>query len=112
MATGYDREEPGLELHDWESVRASIEEDLADDPDAGVSRLADLVHRMLVESGYAVDDPVSARGAELEVVAAYRSARETGERAELGEASRGDVESAIEDLRDVYAALVAGNGIE
>ena len=67
--TGYDREEPGLELHDWESVRASIEEDLADDPDAGLSQLADLVHRMLVESGYAIDDDVAGRGAELEVVA-------------------------------------------
>ncbi len=43
---------------------------------------------------------------------AYRSARETAERAELGEASRGDVESAIEDLRDVFAALVAETGIE
>jgi hypothetical protein len=108
----YDREEPGLELHDWESVKASIEEDLADDPDAGLSQLADLVHRMLVESGYAIDDAVAARGSELEVVLAYRSARETAERAELGEASRGDVESAIEDLRDVFTALVAETGIE
>ena len=112
MATGYDREEPGLALHEWESVRASIEEDLADDPDAGLSQLADLVHRMLVESGYAIDDPVAASGGELEVVLAYRSARETAERAELGEASRGDVESAIEDLRDVFAALVAESGVE
>jgi hypothetical protein len=110
--TGYDREEPGVELHDWESVKASIDEDIADDPDAGLSQLADLVHRMLVESGYAIDDDVAGRGAELEVVLAYRSARETTERAELGEASRGDVESAIDDLRDVFAALVAETGVE
>ncbi len=112
VVTSYDREEPGLELHDWESVRASIDEDLADDPDAGLSQFADLVHRMLVESGYAIDDAVAAQGGELEVVLAYRSARETAERAELGEASRGDVESALEDLRDVFAALVAETGIE
>jgi hypothetical protein len=110
--TGYDREEPGIELHDWETVKASIEEDLPDDPDAGLSQLADLVHRMLVESGYAIDDAVASRGGELEVVLAYRSARETAERAELGEASRGDVEAALEDLRDVFTALVAESGIE
>lgn len=110
--TGFDREEPGIELHDWESVKASLEEDIADDPDAGLSQLADLVHRMLVESGYPIDEAVAARGAELEVVLAYRSARETAERAELGEASRGDVESAIEDLRDVFAALVSEAGVE
>jgi hypothetical protein len=39
-------------------------------------------------------------------VTTYRSARETAERAELGEASRGDVEAALDDLRAVYDMLL------
>ena len=110
--TTYDMEEPGFDLHEWQSVKASIEEDIADDPDAGLSQLADLVHRMLGERGYAVDDPVASQGEEPEIVVSYRAARETTERAELGAASRSEVEAAIEELREVFTALVAETGIE
>jgi hypothetical protein len=110
--TTYDREEPGLDLHEWQSVKASIEEDIADDPDAGLSQLADLVQRMLAERGYALDDPVASQGEEPEVVLSYRSAREATERAELGAASRSEVETAIEELRDVFTAIIAEAGLE
>ncbi len=39
--------EPGLDLHEWESARASVEEDLEADPAAALSQLADIVERML-----------------------------------------------------------------
>lgn len=91
--------EPGLDRHEWQSVWASIEDDLTSDPDAGLSQLADLTERMLVANGYRLGDPVAAGGDEPEIVVTYRSARETAERAELGQASRGDVEQAIDDLR-------------
>jgi hypothetical protein len=94
--------EPGLDLHEWQSMWASVEQDLADDPDAALSQLADIAERMLRARGYDLDDPVQLEGDEPEVVVTYRSARETAERAELGAASRADVESAIEDLRAVY----------
>jgi hypothetical protein len=110
--TTYDREEPGFDLHEWTSVKASIEEDIADDPDAGLSQLADLVRRMLLDRGYAVDDPVASQGEEVEIVVSYRAARETTERAELGDASRSEVENAIDELREVFASLVADAGID
>jgi hypothetical protein len=94
--------EPGVDLHEWQSMWASVEQDLADDPDAALSQLADIAERMLRARGYDLDDPVQLEGDEPEVVVTYRSARETAERAELGAASRADVESAIEDLRAVY----------
>jgi hypothetical protein len=100
--------EPGLDLHFWESAWASIEEDAPDDPDAAVGRLADVVRDMLVSSGYALDDPVAREGGELEIVKAYQAARETAERAEVGAASRSEVEIALEDLRAVFEALAGG----
>jgi hypothetical protein len=99
--------EPGLDRHEWESAWSSLEADLREDPDAAVSQLADLVEDMLISRGYGVDDPVEEAGDEPEIVTTYRGARETVERAEVGEASRGDVEAAIDDLRAVYETLLA-----
>lgn len=97
--------EPGLDLHDWESMWASVEEDLDANPDAALSQLADLVEKMLRERGYHVDDPVERTGDEPEVVVTFLSARETTERAELGEASREDVRTAIDDLRMIFETV-------
>lgn len=99
--------EPGLDLHEWESMRASVEEELESDPDAAVSQFADIVAAMLKARGFALDDPVAVAGDEPEIVVTYLSARDTAERAELGEASRGDVETAIDDLRLIFDTLVA-----
>jgi hypothetical protein len=108
VATGLDRLEsgqPGFDEYGWDSAWASIEEDVGDDPDAAVSVFADLVERMLTASGYAVNDPVARQGEAPEIVRTYFAARDTAERAEVGLASRGDVEQAIEDLRSVFATI-------
>lgn len=97
--------EPGLDLHELRSAWAAIDEVVADDPDAALSQLADLTHRALVVNGYAPDDRVAAAGGEPELLVAYRAARETAERAEVGEASRSEVETAIDDLREVFEAV-------
>jgi hypothetical protein len=99
--------EPGFDLHEWESEWASIEDGTADDPHAALSQYAEIVERMLLARGYRVNDPVEAGGDEREIVETYRSAREVAERAELGEASRGEVEAAIADLREVFETLTA-----
>jgi hypothetical protein len=97
--------EPGLDFHQWESERASIEEDLADDPAAGLGRLVEIAHRMLLAHGYDVDDEVARQGEERELVDTYLSAHETAERAEVGNASRGEVEVALDDVGAVLDAL-------
>ncbi len=97
--------EPGLDLHEWESAWASVEEDLEADPAAALSQLADIVERMLRARDYDLDDPVAVGGDEPEIVVTYRAARETSERAELGEASRADVGTAIDDLRILFDTL-------
>lgn len=107
-----DAEQPGFDLHEWESRWASIEEDLDGNHDAALSQLAELVERMLLATGYSVDDPVAGQGDEPEVVVTYRSARETAERAEVGAASRGEVDLAIDDLREVFTALSGDVGVD
>lgn len=109
MSTGdwSDGTQPGSDLHSWESSWASIEEDAEGDPDAALSQFADLVERMLSTSGYALGDPVARQGVEPEIVATYAAARETAERAELGEASRSEVEQATEDLRAVFHSFAS-----
>lgn len=97
--------EPGLDLHEWESAWASVAEDLEADPAAALSQLSDLVEKMLRSRGYHVDDPVAGSGDEPEIVVTYRAVRETTERAELGEASRADVGTAIDDLRVLFDTL-------
>ncbi len=97
--------EPGLDLHEWESAWASVEEDMEEAPDGALSQLADIVERMLRARGYHVDDPVALGGDEPEIVLTYRAARETTERAELGAASRADVGTAIDDLRALFDTI-------
>jgi hypothetical protein len=103
---------PGADLHLWESEWASIAENAADDPDAAVSQYAEVVERVLAANGFAVTDPVARSGEDPEVVSTYLSAREVAERAELGEASRSEVEQAIEDLRLVFDAFTRDVGPE
>ena len=107
MATGYDegRLAPGTDLHGLRSAWESIEADAAADPDAALSQLVDVMAELLQRSGYAVDDAVARSGDEPEIVATYLAARETAERAELGSASRAEVETALDDIRTVFADL-------
>jgi hypothetical protein len=95
----------GFDEHDWESTWASVEDVAEDDPDAALSQYVDLMEQMLKARGYALDDPVARQGEEPEVVRTYLAARETAERAEVGDASRGDVELAIDDLRGLFGTI-------
>jgi hypothetical protein len=101
--------EPGLDRHEWESAWESIEEAIHDDPVNALSELDMLVHRMLEEAGFDVDDPVERVGDEREVVANFLAAREIKLAVERGadEISPGDVAAAINNYREVYEFLLA-----
>ena len=94
--------EPGLDRHEWESERASLDEGLRDDPAQGLPLLADLVERMLRERGIDLEEPD-----EDELAAEYRAARELSDAAERGEAGPGDVGAAITSLETIYDTLIA-----
>ena len=90
-------DDPGLELHEWETRWQELEQSLADDPAGALPEACDLVEETLL-----VDDDRD------ELAAAYRAARETSDRIERGEdVDPGDVGAAIENLRSIRAAVSA-----
>ena len=96
--------EPGLDLHEWETRWAEFEEALAEDPANALPLACDEVERLLgLHQG---NEPLGAQNTELET--AYEAAREVANRYEQGlEVDPGDVGAAIEDLRSVRDAILA-----
>lgn len=103
--TGMSTPEPGLDLHEWESEFASIEDDLEADPEQALRELTSLVERMLTARGFDVTDPVD--GEEPEILASFRAAREVARLVDGAADVEADaVGSAIEDLRAIYDYLI------
>jgi hypothetical protein len=102
-------DEPGIDLYDWESEMAALEEQLAEDPVDALPDLDRLIARMLEETGYAIDDPVAVEGDEREIVDEFRAAHEITSAVERGSEgiSPGDVAAAINGYRAVFDSLVA-----
>jgi hypothetical protein len=90
--------EPGLDLHEWETRWAELEEELADDPAGALPDACDLIEETL-----GLDDV----SGELET--SFRAAREVADAIERGDSvAPGDIGAAVENLRAVRAALAPG----
>ncbi len=97
--------DPGLELHEWETRWSELEPMLREDPAGALPQVCDFVEQALTESSIPVDGP---EGENDELLAGYRAARETASRVEAGDVvDPGDVGAAIENLRAVYDSLRA-----
>jgi hypothetical protein len=89
--------EPGLDLHEWETRWAELEQALAEDPASA-----------LVEACDAIEDLLSVDDGQDELVAAYAAARDTAARIERGESvGPGDLGQAVENVLAIRAALAA-----
>ena len=95
--------EPGLDLQEWETRWAEIEQALAEDPATELPLACDEIERLLaLREG---DPLLQAQTTELE--AAYEAAREVADRYEQGLAvGPGDIAAAIRDLRFVRNAIL------
>jgi hypothetical protein len=95
--------EPGLDLHEWETRWAELEEALADDPAGALPEACDEVEELLrVHAG--------GDGLRLqpELEAAYEAAREVAQRLERGDdVDPGDLGGAVENLRLIRGSLLA-----
>ena len=102
-------EDPGLNLHEWESEWEALEDDLRTDPAQALPELDRLVARMLEEGGYDLTDPVVREVDEREVVAEYLAAHEIAQAVERDseDVSAGDVAAAVNGYRAVFDHLVA-----
>jgi hypothetical protein len=90
--------EPGLDLHEWETRWAEIEQALEEDPRGALPQACDIVEET-VGSDYVDDD--------LDL--SFAAARETANRLERGdEVDAGDVGAAVENLRAIRDRIRAG----
>jgi hypothetical protein len=92
-------QEPGLDLHEWETRWAELEEELAEDPAGALSDACDLIEEMLGDTDWSDDLEKS-----------FQAAREVADAIERDEdVDPGDVGAAIENLRGIREALRAGD---
>ena len=99
--------EPGLDLQEWETRWAEIEEALAEDPGAELPLACDEIERLLGVH----DGDRALRTQHTEVEAAYDAAREIADRYEAGlEVDPGDLGGAIENLRLVRDSILPAGG--
>jgi hypothetical protein len=99
--------EPGLDKHLWESWWQQFDEDVQTSPAEALPELDGLIAQMLEARGYAIHDPVVVEGDDRDVVADFLAAREITRALEQGkEIESEDIETAIENYRELYEFLI------
>jgi hypothetical protein len=98
--------EPGLDLHEWESQWAQLQEDAADAPDEALPELVRLIEQMLVERGYDLENPVVVESESRDIVSDFLAAREIARAAEQTKLEQEDIQTALDDLAEIHDYLV------
>jgi hypothetical protein len=99
--------EPGLDKHLWESWWQQFDEDVQTSPAEALSELDGLIAQMLEARGYEIADPVVSVGDDRDVLADFLAAREITRAVERDlEIDPDDVETAIENYRELYEFLI------
>ncbi len=101
--------EPGLDLHEWESEWASLEEDIADSPETALPYVHELMTRMLKERAI-LDDSLAAReGADPDYVRTWEAGAElVAKLTDPGvDLETEDIVEQIENYRELFDTLLA-----
>jgi hypothetical protein len=97
----------GLDRHTWSTQWEGLQGDLADTPREAIPDTADVVHEMLRELGYPVDDPFAAETTEDPTAEWAEVARVAGIlRGAGGDVTDEEVEDTVDRLRRLYAFLI------
>ena len=101
--------EPGLDVHEWQTEWASLEDDLADSPETALPQVHELVTRMLTERQLLDDDLVATEGSDPDWVRTWEAGRDLVARLDDPglEVERQDVLDQIEEYRALFEALLA-----
>jgi uncharacterized protein (UPF0297 family) len=94
--------EPGLDLHEWETRWAELQELAENAPDEALPEIVRAVEEMLTERGYNLENPVAVEGEDPDLVRDFLAAREIARAAETTEVEREDIETALEDLAEIH----------
>lgn len=99
--------EPGLDLHEWQTRWQELQDLAVEEPDQTLPEIVRFVRQMLVERDFDVERPVVDEG-ERDIVGNYSAAADVAGRLEAGaDVEPDDVQTALDDLRETYAYLVA-----
>ena len=98
--------EPGLDLHEWESQWAQLQEDAADSPDEALPEIVNLIEQMLADRGFDLENPVVVEDESRDIVSDFLAAREISRAAETTKIDPEDIQTALENLAEIHDFLV------
>ena len=102
--------DPGLDRHEWETEWQALEPLVADSPAEALPELDNLIERMMVTQGHAVEDGDVGAEAERDLVAEFQEARRVARLVEQGEpVNPGDIGAAVAAYRNLYEELLGAN---
>ena len=101
--------EPGLDVHEWESEWASLEDDIVDSPETALPYVHELITRVLKERRVLDDDRVVAEGAEPDWSRTWEAGRDLVGRLDDPslDVERQEVLDQIDDYRALFETLRA-----
>ena len=101
--------EPGLDVHQWESEWASLEDDIADSPETALPLVHELVTRMLKERRILDENLVVAEGADPDWFRTWEAGKELVALLDDldTDVDHQDLVDQIEEYRALFEALVA-----
>lgn len=98
--------DPGLDLQEWDTRWTDLQDQAADAPEEALPEMVRLVQEMLAERGYDLENPVLEENEDPDITRGFLAAREIALAAETSKVEAEDIQTAIEDLTDVYDYLV------
>jgi hypothetical protein len=100
--------EPGLDIHEWESEWASLEDDAADSPESGLLVIHELITRMLKERGILDDNSVVVEGIAPDWSRTWEAGRELVALVDDPgvEVDEPDILDQLDEYRDLFEVLI------
>ena len=100
--------EPGLDVHEWQSEWASLEDDLTDSPETALPQVHELITRMLTQRQILDESFVAREGADPDFVRTWEAGRDLVARLDDPElqVERQDVLDQIEEYRGLFEAVI------
>ena len=100
--------EPGLDVHEWQSEWASLEDDFADSPETALPAVHELITRMLRERQVLDESLVALEGVDPDFVRTWEAGGDLVARLDDPdmEVERQDVVDQIEEYRGLFEALL------
>ena len=100
--------EPGLDVHEWESEWASLEDEIADSPEGALPAIHHLITRMLSQRRILDDDLVANEGADPDWIQTWQAGAELVTKLDHPgiDVEQQDVVDQIEEYRGLFEALL------